>query len=84
MPIDRRNGEITHYEVELNQTMFPEELFSELRATTEPQLSLNLTGLQEFVEYTVRVRAYTSAGYGPFSSTVSATTLTDSEWSNRY
>ena len=80
VPIDQRNGNITHYEVELNQTSFPQGIGSfELRATTGPELSINLIGLEAFVEYTMRVRAYTSAGYGPFSSAVSDSTLTDSE-----
>ena len=80
MAIQARNGDITHYEIELNQTTFPEEPQTELRVTFGPQLTTNLTGLQAFVEYTLRVRAYTSAGSGPFSPTLSNSTLTDSEW----
>ena len=79
VPIDQRNGDITHYEIELNQIMFSEEPGSELRSTSEPRLSTNLTGLQAFVEYTVRVRAVNSAGFGPFSPNVTAMTLTDSK-----
>ena len=80
MPIDERNGDIIFYEVELNQSMFTEELSSDLRQTNGSQLILLLSDLEEFVEYTVRVRAYTSAGAGPFSPHVSNQTLTDSEW----
>ena len=80
VPIDERNGDIIFYEVELNQSMFTEELSSDLRQTNGSQLILLLSDLEEFVEYTVRVRANASAGAGPFSPHVSNQTLTDSEW----
>ena len=80
VPIDQRNGLITFYEVELNQTMFLQELQSELRPTSGPQLNISLTELQAFVEYTIRVRANNSAGYGPFGPSISGSTLTDSKW----
>ena len=80
MPIDERNGDIIFYEVELNQSMFTEEVSSELRETNGSQLMLLLGDLEEFVEYTVRVRANTSAGAGPFSPHLSSQTLTDSKW----
>ena len=79
VPPIERNGDITHYEIELNQSTLMEVAASELRSTSGAQLMLLLTGLQEFVEYTVRVRAYTSAGNGPFSPSASNTTLTDRE-----
>ena len=79
VPVDQRNGEITNYEVELNQFVISQEPQSEIRATPGPQLSINLTGLQEFVEYTVRVRANNSAGFGPFSTNLTTSTLTDSK-----
>ena len=77
--LSERNGDITHYEIELNQSTFTEVAASELQSTSGAKLMLLLTGLQEFVEYTVRVRAYTSAGNGPFSPSASNTTLTDRE-----
>lgn len=79
VPSSQRNGYITFYEIELNQTTFPELNTSELRQTSGAQLMLRLTDLEEFVEYTVRVRAYTSVGAGPFSPNVSNTTFTDRE-----
>ena len=39
---------------------------------------LTLTGLEEYVEYTVTVRAYTAAGVGPYS-TLSASSRTDQD-----
>ena len=35
--------------------------------TTGSVLMMNLTGLEEYVEYNVTVRAYTSEGAGPYS-----------------
>ena len=84
VPLSQRNGDITHYEVEVNQTTLSELLDSELRQTSNgSQLMLFLTDLQEFVEYTMRVRAYTSVGPGPFSPSFSSRTFTDSEWVQR-
>lgn len=80
VPIDQRNGFITFYEIELNQTMFLQEPQSELRSTSGPQLNISLTGFQASVRYTIRVRANNSAGYGPFGPSISGSTLTDSEW----
>lgn len=36
-----------------------------------------LSGLQEFIEYIVSVRSYTSAGPGPYSDITTVTTLED-------
>ena len=38
-----------------------------------------LEGLQEYVQYTVQVRASNEDGYGPFSTPVSATTFQDGQ-----
>ena len=72
-----RNGIITQYEVEFNQSTFNEISTSNLTATNGPQLMMELEGLEEYVEYTVRVRAYTSEGSGPFSLAVMNRTLED-------
>ena len=74
-----RNGIITQYEVEFNQNTFSEISLSNLTTTNGLQLMVELEGLEEFVEYTVRVRAYTSVGPGPFSVAVMNRTLEDSE-----
>ncbi len=39
--------------------------------------SANLINLQEFVNYTISVRAYTSEGAGPYSSEITVLTLED-------
>jgi len=72
-----RNGIITQYEVELNQSTFNEISTSNLTATIGPQLMVELEGLEEYVEYSVRVRAYTRVGPGPFSDAVMNGTLED-------
>ena len=41
--------------------------------------SLLLTGLEEYVEYNISVRTYTSAGPGPYSAGVVERTDTDGE-----
>jgi len=74
-----RNGIITQYEVELNQSTFNEISTSNLTTTNGPQLMVELEGLEEYVEYSVRVRAYTSVGPGPFSVAVMNRTLEDGE-----
>ena len=46
--------------------------------TTGPVLMMNLTGLEEYVEYDITVRAYTSEGPGPYSDPpVTVRTLED-------
>ena len=72
-----RNGIITQYEVEFNQSTFSEISTSNLTTTNGPQLMVELEGLEEYVEYSVRVRAYTRVGPGPFSVAVKNGTLED-------
>ena len=74
-----RNGIIAQYEVEFNQSTFNEIPTSNLTTTNGPQLMVELEGLEEYVEYSVRVRAYTSVGPGPFSVAVMNRTLEDGE-----
>ena len=72
-----RNGIITKYEVEFNQSTFNEISTRNLTTTNGQQLMVELEGLEEYVEYTVRVQAYTSVGPGPFSVAVVNRTLED-------
>ena len=47
-------------------------------------LSVSLIGLQEYVNYSIQVRAYTSEGAGPYSTPVVQLTLEDSKsWNNK-
>ena len=52
-------------------------LINEYINTTGPVLMVNLTGLEEYVEYDITVRAYTSEGPGPYSDPVTKRTLED-------
>jgi len=72
-----RNGIITQYEVEFNQSTFNEISTSNLTTTNGSQLMVELEGLEEYIETSVRVRAYTSVGPGPFSVPVMNRTLED-------
>ena len=76
-PIDR-NGIITLYEV----LYVPLEIFgglisAEMVNTTD--LSYDLVGLQEYVNYNISVRAYTRVGSGPYSAPITNQTLEDSK-----
>ena len=67
LPIDQ-NGVITMYEV-LYQ---PQETFNGAIGhltvnVSAPEMSVVLMDLQEYVNYTISVRAYTSVGEGPYS-----------------
>ena len=77
-----RNGIITLYEVEYTQSTFSGISSSNLNTTNGSQLMVELEGLEEYVEYSVRIRAYTSVGPGPFSVAVVNRTLEDGEMVN--
>ena len=82
-PIDQ-NGVIMAYEI----TYTPLENFTGvigLNSTnvSGSDLSVSLVGLQEYVNYSILVRAYTSEGPGPYSTPVIQLTLEDSKsWIN--
>ena len=78
VPAIDRNGEITVYEVQYE----PLETFCGQISTSTvntSMLSINLNGLQEYVDYNISVRAYTSAGPGPYSDPVTEMTDTASK-----
>ena len=73
VPIDQ-NGVITMYQV-LYQ---PLETFGGAigpLTVNVTELTADLTDLEEYVNYTISVRAYTSAGEGPYSDGVIVITL---------
>ena len=79
LPINR-NGIIITYEVEYT----PLEDFRgaiETRTTNVTELSVLLMDLEEYVNYTISVRAYTSVGPGPYSEPVIALTNEDRKFS---
>ena len=65
VPAIDQNGIITQYEVEYNQSTF--DSVPTIQNMTVNSTMAVLTGLQEYVEYSIRVRAYTSEGPGPYS-----------------
>ena len=77
VPPINQNGIITMYEV-LYQ---PLETFSEYIQTRNvsgtDQMAVILMDLEEFFDYNISVRAFTSAGVGPYSDEVTATTFED-------
>ncbi len=75
VPAIDKNGRILFYEVEYNQSRFAPGSSS----LTVTNLTAVLEGLHESVVYSVRIRARTSQGYGPYSETVVAMTLEDGE-----
>ena len=70
-----QNGIIIDYEVQIEPLDFPADIMTDLLTTTN--LSMLLTGLEEFVNYNISVRAYTSVGPGPYSDPVTERTLED-------
>ena len=73
-PIDQ-NGVITMYEVMYTPLeTFGGTLQSNTTTVSEPALSVVLMGLEEYVNYTISVRAYTSVGMGPYSEDVTILT----------
>ena len=70
-----QNGNIVIYEVRFDPLQFTGVLMTEYINTTD--MSAVLIGLQEFVEYDISVRAYTSVGPGPFSVAVTNRTFED-------
>ena len=78
VPLIHQNGIITFYEV-LYQPLetFDGAIMTQMMNVTE--MSANLIDLEEFVNYTISVRAYTSIGAGPYSDEVTIMTLEDSK-----
>lgn len=77
-PLDQ-NGIIVQYEVEYTQTTFTGAAMFNTTIVDASIFSVNLTGLEEYVEYAIRVRAYTIVGAGPYSNTTLVATNEDGE-----
>ena len=77
VPAIDRNGIITQYEVEYNQSTFSGATMYNTTTVDSSTLTVDLTGLEEYVEYSIRVRAYTSVGTGPYSDIVIERTQED-------
>ena len=85
VPPIEQNGVIIAYEI----TYTPLENFTGVIGINSTNvfgsdLSVSLVGLQEYVNYSIQVRAYTSEGPGPYSTPVIQLTLEDSKSWNNY
>ena len=69
-----QNGIITGYQVEYSQSTFGN---TTQNITVGDVRSVLLIDLEEYVEYSIRVRASTTAGYGPYSEAIIERTLED-------
>ena len=81
VPVVDRNGVITMYEVQFEPLQtFNETIYTNsVNITNTSMMYTVLMGLEEFVEYNISVRAYTSIGPGPYSTPVTNETETDSK-----
>ena len=71
-----RNGVIVMYEVYYEPLETFDGMIMKERVTT-PDLFYIITGLEEYVDYNITVRAYTSEGPGPYSTAIIEMTLED-------
>ena len=71
-----RNGIIIHYEVMYNGEF---DAMNQSNFTDGNIRILNITGLDEFADYNISVRAYTSVGPGPYSQAEREMTEEDGE-----
>ena len=74
-----RHGNITMYEVRYTGLNFGENVNQTLNTSSGDELSLMVDDLEEFANYTIEVRAYTTVGPGPYSSPMNVQTLPDSK-----
>ena len=81
LPAICQNGVITMYKIQFEPLeTFGGQITSDTVNTSNGSvLIMVLTGLEEYVEYNISVRAYTSAGSGPYSDPVTERTLEDGE-----
>ena len=82
VPAIDQNGIIINYEVRFEPQQFTGELSTDTINT--PDLLVTITGLEEYVEYNIGVRAYTSVGPGPYSDPVTERTSEDGMYSTQF
>ena len=79
VPAIDENGIIIMYQVQYDPLeTFGEQIFTKTVNITDTSMTV-LTDLEEYVEYNISVRAYTSIGPGPYSDPSTARTETDSK-----
>ena len=78
VPAIDENGDITMYEVEyMPLETFNGQIATDSVTVDSTPLSTTLTGLEEYVDYNISVRAFTSVGPGPYSDGMVERTLED-------
>ena len=70
VPPAERNGVITVYEIRYMPLETCDRTTMSVNLTNITMTSITLTGLEEYVEYNISVRAYTNVGPGPYSDDV--------------
>ena len=80
VPAIDENGIIVNYEVQFEPLEFTETLTTSSVNTTN--VAVMVDGLQEYIQYNISVRAYTSVGPGPYSDPVTERTLEDRKLMN--
>ena len=80
VPAMEQNGIITEYEVQYRQSTFESIPLTQSVNVSAPTLTLNLTGLEEDVNYSIRIRAFTAVGPGPYTIDINSTTSQDGEF----
>ncbi len=85
VPTIDQNGIITMYEVQYEPLeVFGGQIQTQTMNVSVPNRSVTLRNLQEFVNYTISVRAYTSVGEGPYSVGMTAMTQQDGKHTGVY
>ena len=81
VPAIDRNGIITMYEVQFEplQTFNDQISTNSVNITNTLMMYTVLMELEEYVQYNISIRAYTSAGPGPYSTGIVERTDTDGE-----
>ena len=74
-----RHGNITLYGVRFSSSDFMDSVNQTFNTSSGDETSLEVTGLEEFANYTIEVRAYTAVGPGPYSNRIDVRTLPDSK-----
>ena len=71
------HGNITMYEVHYVSSDFGDYVNQTLSTLSGDETSIEIDGLEEFANYTLKMRAYTMVGPGPYSNLMNILTLPD-------
>ena len=81
VPAIEQNGVITGYQLRYEPLMiFGSEARETILDVTAPSRATTLSGLQEYVQYNISVRALTVVGPGPYSTPITVITDEDGKY----